>query len=273
MSARTNNTKMFALNGPPVEQIDLAGTTYRLVRVFKHDFWAITSLYEATGSAELPKIVVKIGRVQKYWGIPLSWYGRWLRSHEEDIYLALQGIEGIPRWVGRVGQGYAMEYIESKPLDHFDKPPEGFFDRLRDLFDRIHQQGVAYVDSNKRSNILVTKEGQPYLIDFQISLRRDKGHWPLRMIRNGLATYFTSKDIYHLYKHKRRMCPEQLTPEEKILSRRHGGLHWLHRKLSKLYRRVRRKSLQKQYEKGLLQSPTAELEDHYQPEKDTWRKK
>ena len=60
-----------------------------------------------------------------------------------------------------------------------------------------------------------------------------------------------------------------VVPRPHLLTRLHDGLH---RKLTKPYRRLRRAFLRKQHETGALQSPTADLEDHYQPEKETWRK-
>lgn len=273
MAGKHHNTQMFAFKGPPDETIELAGTAYRLVRVFKHDFWAMTCLYETDAAVEIPKVVVKCGRMQPFCGLPLKWYARRLRNHEEVIYKTLAGVRGVPRWAGCVGRcGYAIEYIEGQPLDHVERPPKGFFDRLRDLFDAVHARGVAYADSNKRSNILVGPDGQPYLIDYQISIRRrDDLPWPINAIIARFISYICGKDIYHLYKHKRRMCPDELTDEEEAISRRRAGLHLIHRKLTKPYRAVRRRFLRSQHEKGRLVSPSEELEDHYQPEKLSWR--
>ena len=274
MPGKIRNPQMFAFSRPPPEQIQIAGRAYRLVRVFKHDFWAATCLYETSGEAEFPRLVVKRGRMQPFCGLPLGWYGRWLAAHEEGIYRLLEGVEGVPRWVGRLGEaGFAIEFIEAKPLDHLDKPPDGFFDRLREVFYEIHGRGVAYCDANKRSNILVTDDGRPFLVDFQISIReRSDWPWPLRQIVRRVVAYLAGKDLYHIYKHKRRLAPQELRPDEAALSVKRSGLHWLHRKLTKPYRSLRRKFLQKLFAKGALRSPTAELEDHYQPEKQTWRK-
>ena len=275
---------MFALGGLPPAALELHGRRYRLARVFKHDFFAATCLYEAGGppcpqGAAPAKIVVKFARTRRFCGLPMAWLGAMLSRHERVIYTALEGIEGVPRWLGPVGPsrrgeaGFAIEYIDAEPLDHVGSPPEGFFDRLRELFDRIHARGVAYCDANKRSNILVGPQGRPFLIDFQISLRR-RDDWPapLRAIARAAVNYVAAKDLYHLYKHKRRAGLEELTPEQQALSRRRGGLHWLHRKLTKPYRTLRRRLLSRQYEAGRLISPTAQIEDHRQPEKATWRK-
>ncbi len=274
MTTRPVNKQMFALREAPDDLIEIAGSEYRLVRVFKHDFWAATCLYEATGRADFPSVVVKIGRDHAFWGFPLKWYGKWLQAHERDIYKTLEGIHGVPRWIACVGDtGYAIEYIDALPLDHIDKPQPAVFDELARLFEQIHQRDVAYVDANKRSNILVTADGQPFLVDYQLSIRkRPDWPWPLRNVLAALVDRIAAKDIYHLYKHKRRMTDIKLTPEQDALSRRRSALHYLHRKLSKPYRAIRRKYLARQYAKGALRSPTADLEDHHQPEKETWRR-
>ncbi len=264
---------MFALSAPPDGEICIGGATYRLVRVFKHDFFAATSLYEAVGQVEIPKIVVKVYRAHPFFGLAMDWLGRLSREHEKAIYAVLEGVEGVPRWVGCVGPtGLAIEYIDAKPLDHLDKPPAGYFDRMRRIFDALHARGVAYVDANKRSNMLVGPDGSAHLIDFQIAMRlRDDWPWPMRTIAARIVRYLQGKDIYHLCKHKRRLAPGELTDEEEEILRHLGLWHSLHRTITTPYRAVRRRFLARQYSTGQLESPSAELEDHHQPEKQTWR--
>ncbi len=273
---RLRNTQMFALPDTPPVTLEVAGGHYALARVFKHDFWAATCLYQQTDQAgEFPQIVVKFGRSQGFVGIPLRWTGVGLAGHEQAIYERLAGVAGIPRWVGRIDEiTYAIEYIDATPLDHFapEALPAGLFERIRTVFDAIHARGVAYVDSNKRSNILVDAEGEVTVIDFQISLAEPLD-WPgpLLSLAQRVIRYFQGKDLYHLYKHKRRLAKHDLTPEEDALSRHRSWLHRLHRKASKPYRSFRRGLLQRQHQRGDLVSPTADLEDHHQPEKETWR--
>jgi hypothetical protein len=277
MTAAAN--MMFALPAPPPKSLSVGGTGYRLVRVFKHDFWAATCLYErdgvdCAGETDFARIVVKFGRQHSFAGIPLSWVGRWLTDHEQRIYEALAGLAGTPAWVGRISPtACAIEYIEAVPLDHLppDAIPDDFFDRLREIFQAIHDRGVAYGDANKRSNILVA-DGRPILIDFQISLRADACDlWAMRRLWQRVVEYLQHKDLYHLYKHKRRLRPDLLTADEDALSRHRSGLHGLHRKLTKPYRSLRRRFLKSQHESGKLTSPTDHLEDHHQPEKRFWR--
>ena len=268
---------MFALPSAPSKTMKICGAKYRLTRVFKHDFWAATCLYtnidESGRSQKFSKIVVKFGRSQPLAGIPLKWVGKMLADHEESIYARLGGIAAVPQWVARISPiCYAMEYIDAIPLDHLESIPVGFFDLLREVFDTVHQRGVAYGDANKKSNILVTQDGKPVLIDYQISIfQNNEWIFPLRQIREKFVHYLMNKDLYHLYKHKRRLAPNELTPEEDALSRKRSGIHLLHRKFSKPYRAMRRGFLKKQFAKGSLESPTAALEDHHQPEKESWR--
>jgi hypothetical protein len=275
MPARSRNTQMFALRRPPPQTLVLRRRTYRLVRVFKHDFFAATCLYQADAPAPLPQVVVKFARSQAFCGLPMAWLGRLLRRREQGIYEALAGVEGVPRWAGCIDEiSGAVEYVHARPLDHLDAVPPGFFDRLGDLFGRIHARGVAYCDANKRSNILVGDGGRPFLIDYQIALRRhDDWPWPLAPLLARVVRSLQRSDLYHLYKHKRRLCPQEMTPMELSLARRRGRLHDLHRRLTDPWRRFRRRFLQRQYAAGRLVSPTATLENHPQPEKDTWRKK
>ena len=270
MSVIRPNKQMFALPGPPPAKITLAGRQYKIRKVFKHDFFAATWLYE-NGSH---KAVVKFGREGPFWGLPMAWMGQAMRRREERIYSRLGGVEGVPKWLGRFGQtGYAIEYIDAVPLDHLDKPEEGFFDSLLAVMEAVHSRGVGYMDANKRSNILVGPDGRAYLVDFQISVRsHDNWPWPWNKIMRACVDYVAQRDIYHVLKHKRRLMPESLTAGEEAISRRRGPLHTIHRKLTKPWRRLRRGILQALHAKGRLVSPSAGLEDHYQPEKATWRK-
>lgn len=271
--ARPTNTQLFALAQAPPRSLRVGEGTYALEKVFKHDFFAATALYAKQNGPGFDRVVVKFGRTQPFCGLPMSWYGQWLRHHEEDIYAALAGVKGIPRWAGRIGETtYAIQYIDASPLDHLDAPPPEMFDKLAETFGKMHARGVAYCDANKRSNILVDRRGRPWLVDFQISLRTRPG-WPapLRWLIAAIVRHAQRADVYHLYKHKRRMARAELTAEEELLSRRRGLLHTLHRKATDPWRALRRRFLRKQAREGRLTSPSAGLEDHHQPEKATWR--
>ena len=271
------NTQLFALGRPPPAQVVVHGRRHELAKVFKHDFFAATALYVAAERGDGPdRLVVKFGREQGFCGLGGRWLGRLLLRREQRFHRRADGVVGIQRWVARLSEtSYALEYVEGRTLDTFGAPPGGatFFDALRATLTALHARGAAYCDLNKRSNIVVTPDGQPVLIDFQVAVACDERASPLRRwwLRKWVL-YLQRMDLYHLYKHKRRMIAGHTTPQEQAISRRRGRLIRVHRTLTTPLRRLRRAFLTRQHRKGRLVSPSAKLEDHNQPEKATWRR-
>jgi hypothetical protein len=117
-----------------------------------------------------------------------------------------------------------------------------FFVRLEKLFAEMHQRHIAYVDSNKRENILYGDDGQPWLIDFQISFQLKKGERD-----NFLAKWwfrrFVRADWYHFYKHKTRLLPAACSAEDFAKAQKRGVLHQAHRVVARPIILLRRKFL------------------------------
>ena len=63
------------------------------------------------------------------------------------------------------------------PLGRDERVSDTFFDELAELVSWLHERHMAYVDLNKRQNILMGDDGRPYLIDFQISLHLPPTGW------------------------------------------------------------------------------------------------
>ncbi|NOT31973.1 MAG: hypothetical protein HOP15_16120 [Planctomycetes bacterium] len=217
---------------PPPAEIELARARYGLVRIFKHDFFAYTALYETLGGDEPRKIVLKIGRRASLCGLPLAWIGRLHSWHESAVFSEVDDLDIVPRFTGRWGRhGITHEFIEGHPLERGERVPDDFFPRLAAGLAEIHRRGLAYVDLEKCENVLVGSDSRPYLFDFQISWRcpfaRLRGRWPVSWI----ARRFQAGDRYHLTKLRLRCRPDLLTPGELALARRkpflvrlHGGL-------------------------------------------------
>jgi hypothetical protein len=210
---------------PPPDRIELAGGAWDLVRIFKHDFFAYTALYRGSEGA----IVLKIGRMAPFFGLPLSWIGRLHSWHESAVFREVDDLEVVPRFTGRYGKhGITHEFIEGHPLEKGERVSDEFFPRLARGLGEIHARGLAYVDLEKCENVLVGSDGHPYLFDFQISWR-----WPFAFLRRSWPVTWISKrfqagDRYHLTKLQLRTRPDLFTPEELAAARKKPFLVRLH---------------------------------------------
>lgn len=210
--------------------------------LFKHDFWAATALYERDGNGALG--VLKVQRTHHFLGFPMRWMGRILANHEVAVYERLQGIAGIPAFLGRVGEtGLLHAFVPGHDLYANGEVGADFFDDLARLFEQIHERRVAYVDANKRENILHGSDGRPWLIDFQISCIYPNPFFGI-LSMNPLGRYITRRciraDWYHFYKHKTRMVPAACTAEEFEKAKCPGWWHRVHRFFARPIIQVRR---------------------------------
>jgi RIO-like serine/threonine protein kinase len=240
------------------DQITFGNNKYRLGKIFKHDFFAATALYESESQPRVKeisypaKIVLKLNRQQHFLGLPLAWLGEILSCHETHILRRLSNLQGTPRFLSHYGKtGFMYECIEGWPLNEDKKLPDDFFDKLLNLLRQIHQHDIVYLDMNKRSNILLGSDKQPYLVDFQISLHIGERLLIWRWLSKYLRDTLQKADIYHLFKHKRKLCPQLLKPQEQAMSRRISTLIGLHRLAATPLRNLRRSLLKFLHTKGL----------------------
>jgi hypothetical protein len=250
-------------------QFVLAGARYRLAMVIKHDFYAATGFYDDDAGR---RVVLKIGRVAPFMGVPMQWLGQWLCRREMRFYRALADLPAVPELLGRLGDtGFIHDFVPGRPLAGKRPPvdlpaasaveppavsavepplPDGYFDALMSLMEVLHRRGIAYVDTNKPQNILLGDDGNPHLIDFQISVDLHfLGH---NFIGRALLRRFAREDVYHLLKHKKRLREDLLTPQERhIVEHKSWAVH-LHRLITWPYFRLRRRFMRHLRDKGQL---------------------
>src|SRR5687767_13039558 len=91
---------------PPV--ISVNGSTFRLEREVKHDFFAATGFYLSDDGR---RVVAKFGRSEDFFGVPLRWLGRWLRDRETRMYARLRDVDAVPNVLGAVEPcGFVLEF-------------------------------------------------------------------------------------------------------------------------------------------------------------------
>jgi len=248
---------------PPPAEIDLDDARYRRTRIFKHDFFAYTGLYEGPAG----RVVLKIGRKAPFLGLPLAWIGRLHSWHESEVFRAVDDLEIVPRFTGRWQKhGITHQFIEGHPLEKGERVRDDFFPLLSAGLAEIHRRGLAYVDLEKCENVLVGSDGRPYLFDFQISWRWPhpflRERWPVRWI----ARRFQAGDRYHLTKLQLRTRPDLFTPAELAAARNKPFLVRLHGGLTRPLTLLRRLVLRhvdperKRGERGRVRSPAAEVD-------------
>jgi hypothetical protein len=226
----------------------LDGADYRLVAAVKHDFFAATGFYDNDAGR---RVVLKVGRVVECAGMPLKWVGKLLRRRELRFYSRLSDLPYVPRILSTWGEtGFIHEYVPGRPLSREYPVPDGFFDRLADVFAELHRRQIAYVDANKSQNILLGEDGLPYLIDFQIS-------WDLHALGgNAINRWWLAKlqreDLAHLLKHKKRLRPDEMTRREWEAVDRRSLLIRIHRFVFKPWFRLRRRTYGRLRQAGRL---------------------
>jgi hypothetical protein len=191
--------RALGFNDPPAKLV-IDGLEFERVQIFKHDSWAATSMYRAGGR----EIVCKLNRQSPMLLIPLAWLGRWLARREMGFLTKLHGVPGIPNAYAiktsggeTLKNGVAHDYIPGQPMSLKAELPVDFFDKLDQLLAQLHARRIAYIDLHKQENVIVGDDGNPYLIDFQISLRL-----PMTWGFRRLFAILGESDRYHIRKHR-----------------------------------------------------------------------
>lgn len=180
-----------------------------------------------------PALVLKDLTPQHRWVRVL--FGRPALRREERMLRALEGVEGIPRFVARLDRdAIVMEFVPGEPLRGVLGP-----DRTRaaalDLAAKVaalHDRGVVHLDLRQRRNILVDPAGRVHLIDFESAWRLPT-EGPLRFLFRWLRRL----DEGAVLKFKSKYAADLLTPAERTRARRARflGQLWVFHRLTPLF--------------------------------------
>jgi predicted Ser/Thr protein kinase len=159
--------------------------------------------------------VVRNACAAKPWARPLARH-LMRREHRALTRLALgSGLDGVPRALQVETGMLTRSWIEAVPM-HLAKPRDSaYFRAAARLVRRLHAAGVIHNDLAKETNWLVTPDGRPALVDFQLAMTLRQGRTRKECGRGALARALGLDDIRHLLKHKRTYLPERLTARER----------------------------------------------------------
>ena len=152
-------------------------------------------------------------------------------KREFKAYRQLRGVAGIPSCYGFLDSRYLLlEHIRGKPYREAEiADREQFFEELLIILRNIHGRGVAHGDLKSKSNLLVTEDQKPCVIDFGTAFRRKSGFHP---VNNWFFDTARRLDINAWVKHKYLGNYSNASPEDKQLLH-YSRLEILVRKLSR----------------------------------------
>jgi len=177
---------------------------WRRAAVLKSDhFSTVERGFWRTDGSEVEAVLRRFDNVPR-WVRPIAYhFGR----RETRALARLDGIAG-PRLIAS-GDGFLVRtWIDGLPM-HIAKP-EGdtrYFRAAKRMMFAMHRAGVVHNDLAKEQNWLRDSHGLPQMTDFQLAHTVET--------RGRLFRIAAHEDLRHLLKHKRKYCPDALTPIER----------------------------------------------------------
>jgi predicted Ser/Thr protein kinase len=120
---------------------------------------------------------------------------------EYAAYRRMDGLRGVPECYGLLdGRYLLMEFIRGAPYRQASWTDRtGWFRDFLEILRSIHARGVSHADLKSKSNILVTEDEKPCIIDFGTTFLHKPGFHP---VNNWFFEYGKRLDINAWVKHK-----------------------------------------------------------------------
>ena len=145
----------------------------------------------------------------------LRWLGALQAARETSAYRKLEGVPGVPRFIGRIDRlAFAIERIDGERLAflrHTEDSGIRHLAALRAIVDAIHARGVVHNDLRGRENVLLARDGSLAVIDFAAALHLAPGGLLHRLLFRRLAT----TDEAALLKWKGILAPSTYTDADR----------------------------------------------------------
>ena len=120
---------------------------------------------------------------------------------EYEAYRRMEGVAGIPRCHGLVAGRYlVLEFIRGTPFRQAQwQDRDRWFAEFLAVLQAIHARGVSHGDLKSKTNILVTEDEKPCVIDFGTAFVSKPGFHP---VNNWLFEHGRRMDLNAWVKHK-----------------------------------------------------------------------
>ena len=149
---------------------------------------------------------------------------------EFEAYRRMDGLRGVPECYGLLGGRYLLiEFIRGTPYRQANWTDRAnWFRDFLEILQSIHQRGVSHGDLKSKSNILVTDDEKPCVIDFGTAFLHRSGFHPLN---NWFFEYGKRLDINAWVKHKYHGRYADASEEDRQLLN-YGRIEYIVRKIS-----------------------------------------
>lgn len=138
-------------------------------------------------------------------------FGRLFIKNEVSKMLKLRENKSIPSEVERISPyAFAFKHIEGKPLKkiHGKVLNKDFFITLEENVKEMQNKNIVHLDLRNLGNIIMGKDGYPYIIDFQSSLG-------VKYLPKFLRKLLFDSDLSGVCKAWDKRCMEELDEERR----------------------------------------------------------
>ena len=137
-------------------------------------------------------------------------------NREVEAYRRLQGLGGVPKCYGMVADRYlVLEYVHGTPYREAEwVDREAWFAQLLTVIRGFHERGVSHGDLKSKSNLIVTADQKPCVIDFGTTVMHKTGIHP---VNNLIFEYLKRLDLNAWVKHKYQGRYEDASEEDRAL--------------------------------------------------------
>lgn len=120
---------------------------------------------------------------------------------EYEAYRRMQGLAGVPECFGMVdGRYLVIEFIHGTPYREASWNDRArWFDEFLAVIRSFHERGVSHGDLKSKTNILVTADEKPCVIDFGTAFVHKPGFHPFN---NWMFEHGRRMDVNACIKHK-----------------------------------------------------------------------
>jgi hypothetical protein len=147
------------------------------------------------------------------WIRPLA---RHLLARERRALAHVTGMTGVPALLASGRSHLDRSWIEAAPMQTARPGDARYYREALRLLRRLHARDLTHNDLAKETNWLVTADGLPAVVDFQLARHAPR--------RGRLFRMLAHDDLRHLLKHKRTYLPAGLTSRQRALLARPSPL-------------------------------------------------